>query len=351
MALIKNLDAATSALCGVSFTREGSFLMFLRRAAILSSLSILSSSRLLPQRMPISVNSGSVKQGLKVGVCQIDVGADKKLNIATARTALEEAARSGADLVVLPECWNSPYSTACFPEYAEKVPGAGETPHESESPSYRMVCDTARETGKWIVGGSIPERDLSTGTEKLFNTCLVINPEGEIVAKHRKVHLFDIDVPGKITFKESDSLSGGHSLTVVDTPWGGIGVGICYDIRFPEMALLQRQEKGCNMLVYPGAFNMVTGPAHWELLQRARAVDNQVFVITCSPARDTSPDPVYTAWGHSSVVNPWGEVIQKAGAEPTIIYADLDLKEVESMRDSIPCWKQKRSDIYSVRVH
>ncbi len=287
---------------------------------------------------------------LKVGVCQIDVGADKAVNIATARGALKEAASASADLVVLPECWNSPYSTACFPEYAEKVPGAGEVPDEKESPSYSMVCDTARETGKWIVGGSIPERDFSSGSEKLYNTCLVINPQGEVVARHRKVHLFDIDVPGKITFKESDSLSAGEVLTVVDTPWGGMGVGICYDIRFPEMALLQRQEKGCNLLVYPGAFNMVTGPAHWELLQRARAVDNQLFVITCSPARDISPNPVYTAWGHSSVVNPWGEVIQKAGAEPSIIYADLDLMEVTSIRDSIPYWKQKRTEIYAAKI-
>lgn len=283
---------------------------------------------------------------MKVGICQVDVGADKPANIVTVKKALSEAASNGADMVVLPECWNSPYSTACFPEYAEKVPGVGETCTEEESPSYKMVCDTAKETGKWIVGGSIPERDISSGSEKLYNTCLVINPEGEIVAKHRKVHLFDIDVPGKITFKESDSLTGGDTLTVVDTPWGGLGVGICYDIRFPEMALLQRQEKGCNLLVYPGAFNMVTGPAHWELLQRARAVDNQLFVITCSPARDTSPNPVYTAWGHSSVVSPWGEVIQKAGAEPAIVYADLDFAEVTSTRDSLPYWKQKRTDLY-----
>lgn len=287
---------------------------------------------------------------LRVGVCQIDVGADKPVNIATAKGALSEAAKNGAEMVVLPECWNSPYSTACFPEYAEKVPGVGEICTEEESPSYKMVCDTAKETGKWVVGGSIPERDLSSGTEKLYNTCLVINPEGEIVAKHRKVHLFDIDVPGKITFKESDSLTAGDTLTVVDTPWGGVGIGICYDMRFPEMALLQRQEKDCNLMVYPGAFNMVTGPAHWELLQRARAVDNQLFVITCSPARDTSPNPVYTAWGHSSVVNPWGEVIQKAGAESSIVYADLNFEEVASTRDGLPYWKQKRTDIYSANL-
>ena len=251
----------------------------------------------------MSSTSAASKQTLKVGVCQIAVTANKSLNIETSKKALEEASDAGSQMVVLPECWNSPYSVACFPEYAEQVPSVGEKPDPLTSPSFSMVCETAKKKG---LGGRrlIPERDKKDGG-KLYNTCLVVNPAGEIVGKHRKVHLFDIDIPGKITFKESDSLSAGDALTVVDTPWGGIGVGICYDMRFPEMALLMRQEKGCNILVYPGAFNTVTGPAHWELLQRARAVDNQVFVLTCSPARDTSPDAVYTAWGHSSIVNPW----------------------------------------------
>jgi len=117
--------------------------------------------------------------------------------------------------------------------------------------------------------------------------------------------LFDIDVPGKITFKESDTLSPGDNLTIIDSPWGKIGVGICYDIRFPELAMLMR-EKGVGLMVYPGAFNTTTGPLHWELLQRARAVDNQVFVATASPARN--PDSSYQAWGHSSLISPWGEV-------------------------------------------
>ena len=118
--------------------------------------------------------------------------------------------------------------------------------------------------------GSIPERDGSN----VYNTCIIVSPKGEIVAKHRKVHLFDIDVPGKITFKESDTLTGGSSMTTFNTEFGTIGVGICYDLRFPEQAAIMRQ-RGCNLMVYPGAFNMTTGPAHWELLQRARALDNQ----------------------------------------------------------------------------
>lgn len=135
-------------------------------------------------------------------------------------------------------------------------------------------------------------------------------------------------------------------MTVVNTPWGGVGVGICYDIRFPELAGLMRQ-RGANILIYPGAFNMVTGPAHWQLLQRARAVDNQVFVAACSPARN--PDSSYVAWGHSSIISPWGEVLVEANEGEEIIYSEIDLNLVAEMRQNIPCWKQKRNDIYQLK--
>lgn len=207
-----------------------------------------------------------------------------------------------------------------------------------------MLCQSAKEKNIWIVGGSIPERE----NDKLYNTCVVVNNNGEIVGKHRKVHLFDIDVPGKITFKESDSLSPGNQPTLVDTPWGSIGIGICYDIRFPEYAMMLR-ERGARILVYPGAFNTITGPAHWELLQRARAVDNQVFVATCSPARDTSPNPGYLAWGHSSVISPWGEVLATTEESEAVVYADLQLEKVDEMRQGIPCWSQKRTDMYALQ--
>jgi len=198
--------------------------------------------------------------------------------------------------------------------YAEEVPTINQQPQVSTSPSIYMLCQQAKALNVWIVGGSIPEKD---GTN-LYNTCVIIDNNGIIVAKHRKIHLFDIDVPGKIKFKESDALSAGLTPTLVHTPWGPIGVGICYDIRFPEYAMLLRQ-LGAKLLLYPGAFNMVTGvtvrrvlqfvglihiasgPAHWELLQRARAVDNQLFVAACSPAR-VAPrkEGDYVAWGHRS---------------------------------------------------
>eukprot|EP00605_Chrysophyceae_sp_TOSAG23-4_P002508 GSChrysophyteH1.ASY1.ANO1.2771.1 assembled CDS len=249
---------------------------------------------------------------LRVALCQIDVGADKVGNITHAHQALQNAKAGGASLAVLPECWNSPYSTASFPLYAEPMPEIGGEVHESTSPSSAMLVDAAKSTGMWLIGGSIPERDSE---DKLYNTCLVVNPDGAIVGKHRKMHLFDIDVPGRIKFKESEVLTGGN-------------------------------DAGCNFLVYPGAFNMTTGRAHWDLLQRARAVDNNVFVATCSPARDTSPDAGYVAWGHSSVYSPWGELVSAAGEGQETVFADLNLEEADAIREQIPCWKQKRTDLY-----
>jgi len=153
------------------------------------------------------------------------------------------------------------------------------------------------------------------------------------------MHLFDIDVPGKITFIESDTLSAGNEFTVINTEWGKFGIGICFDMRFPELCRYY-QEQGCDVMVFPGAFNMTTGPAHWELLLRARAVDYQMFVCGISPARDEKSS--YTAWGHSSVVNPWGEVISTTDHQPSIITATVNLEEVASIRKQIPVSTQRR---------
>lgn len=136
--------------------------------------------------------------------------------------------------------------------------------------------------------------------------------------------MFDIDIPGEITFKESDSLTGGTSPTIVNIFGNKVGIGICYDIRFEELAKLYRK-KGCDMLIYPGAFNMKTGPLHWELLARSRACDNQVFVASVSPARDASAG--YTAWGHSLVVDSWGKVLKSAGAEEEEVFIDIGIKK------------------------
>jgi omega-amidase len=294
----------------------------------------------------LSMSAAPVGAKLKLAAIQVVVSPEKQVNIERVSRLISDACKSPTDVAILPEIWNSPYATTSFPVNAEVLPDIGKQPDISLSPSATMLCNKAREHGVWLIGGSIPERSIdSQGKEHIYNTCLVINPMGDVVGKHRKIHLFDIDVPGRMTFKESDSLSAGQEPCIVDTPWGKLGVGICYDIRFPELAMLMRQ-RGCKILAYPGAFNMVTGPAHWELLQRARAVDNQLYVVTCSPARVEGAG--YVAWGHSSVVNPWGEVIAKAGAGEEIIRAELEMSKVEEMRQNIPCWSQKRNDLYSL---
>jgi omega-amidase len=283
----------------------------------------------------------------KLALLQLAVGTEKSANLHSAEAAIREAANAGAQMVVLPECFNSPYSVKAFPEYAEPVP-TGSTPVSSTvHPSTHMLSRVAAELRVFIIGGSIPERDESTA--KLYNTAIAVGPDGSIVATHRKIHLFDIDIPGKITFRESDVLSSPQPATpsLFDTPWGRIGLGICYDIRFPQYAALLR-EAGAHVLIYPGAFNLVTGPQHWELLARARAVDNQVFVAVASPARNADPSG-YQAWGHSSLVSPWGKVVATTEDAPAIVYADVDVAEVEQPRGAIPVSEQKRDDLYSLR--
>lgn len=149
---------------------------------------------------------------------------------------------------------------------------------------------------------------------------------------------------GGIRFKESETLSAGNDFTIIEIDGNKIGIGICYDIRFEEMARIYRND-GCKMLIYPAAFNMTTGPLHWELLQRGRANDNQLYVATVSPARDVNSD--YIAWGHSMIVDPWGKILQCAKEEEETIIADIDFSIVDAVRQQIPVYSQRRLDLYA----
>uniref|UniRef100_A0A7S4HYP6 CN hydrolase domain-containing protein n=1 Tax=Vannella robusta TaxID=1487602 RepID=A0A7S4HYP6_9EUKA len=263
--------------------------------------------------------------------CQIPVTDDKFVNHSTAEKFVRQAVEEHkAQVVCLPECWNCPYANSAFPKFAEDLSNMTES-----SASASLLSRLAKELKIYLIGGSIPEKD----GDKLYNTSLSFGPSGELIGKFRKVHLFDVDVPGKITFIESDTLSAGNSFTVIETEYANFGVGICFDVRFPEFTRYY-QEKGCNVMVFPGAFNMTTGPAHWELLLRSRAVDYQMFVCGVSPARDENSS--YTAWGHSSIINPWGEVISTTEHQPAIITAKIDLEEVHSIRKQIPVIQQRR---------
>ncbi|KUJ17905.1 carbon-nitrogen hydrolase [Mollisia scopiformis] len=281
-----------------------------------------------------------LKKPVKLALIQLASGADKSHNLTHARDKVLSAAQSGAGIVVLPECFNSPYGCDYFPSYAETLLPSPPTP--SQSPSFHALSAMAKEAHVYLIGGSIPE--LDTETKKYYNTSLTFGPSGDLLATHRKVHLFDIDIPGKITFKESEVLSPGNKVTIVEFPeYGKVAIAICYDIRFPELAMIAAR-KGAFALVYPGAFNTTTGPMHWKLLGQARAVDNQVYVALCSPARDE--DASYRAWGHSLVCDPLAEVLVEAGEREETVLVDLSGEKIEESRKGIPVYGQRRFDVY-----
>ncbi len=185
----------------------------------------------------------------------------------------------------------------------------------------------------------------STPAGRIYNTCYIFDPLGRQVGKHRKMHLFDIDITGGQRFRESDTLSPGSQVTIVEADFGRLGVAICYDLRFPELARLMAL-KGAIILAYPGAFNMTTGPAHWDLLFRTRALDNQVYMLGCAPARDDTSG--YVSFAHSLVASPWGSIIAQLGAEEGRLLSEIDLDEVERVRRELPLLQHRRTDIYEL---
>ena len=268
---------------------------------------------------------------LKVALVQMPVSENKSANVELACQKVSEAAQNGVDLVVLPEMFNCPYSNDYFPEYAE--PKGGDT--------WQAMSDSARENKVILVAGSIPELD----EERVFNTSFVFDPHGHQIARHRKMHLFDIHVVDGQRFFESETLTAGNQVTVFESKFGQIGLCVCFDLRFPELARLMAL-KGAQMIIVPGAFNMTTGPAHWELLFRQRAVDNQLFTIGVAPARDEYG--VYVSYGNSIVCSPWGDVLYRAGAEKTILLAELDLRQNDHIRAQLPLLSALRNDLYTL---
>ena len=294
---------------------------------------------------------------LPLALVQLQPGEDGASNRRAAEAWLERALDPPAGtprpkLLMLPEIWSAPYAAARFADYAEPVPEPGTLLAEGPSPSLAMVARLARRHGVGVIAGSIPERGADG---RLYNTATVIDADGRLLAKHRKLHLFDVDVPGGIRFRESDSLTGGDRLTVLDGAGDplatglaeppGLGLLVCYDIRFPELPLLMQQQLGATVIACPAAFNTTTGPLHWHLVMRARAVDTQCFVLACSPARPVAGE-AYPSYGHSLVVDPWGTVVAEAGTGEQVLHAQLDLAQVDLARRAIPTGIQRRHDLY-----
>ncbi len=268
---------------------------------------------------------------MRTALIQMPVTADKEANLSRACKDLREAKARGADIGVLPEMFCCPYDNRCFRAYGEEEGG----------PAQRTLSALAAELGMYIVAGSLPE--LEEG--RVYNTSYVYDRHGLQLARHRKAHLFDIDVKGGQRFRESDVLSPGNEITTFETEFGTMGLCICFDLRFEELARCMCL-RGAKCLFVPAAFNMTTGPAHWELLFRQRAVDNQCFTVGVSPARDERAS--YIAYGNSIAADPWGTVLCRAGAGAEILYADLDLNRLESVREQLPLLSARREDLYTL---
>ena len=249
-----------------------------------------------------------------VSLIQMKVGEDKRANLAHAAELAKRA--KGSDIIMLPEMFCCPYDNAAFVKNAE--------------PYGEAVTDALREiavgTGSILIGGSMPESEDG----RIYNTSFVFGADGGLVARHRKAHLFDIDVKGGQRFFESETLTKGEGATVFETPFGRAGLAVCFDIRFSDFINSMK----ADLIFVPAAFNMTTGPMHWELLFRARAVDDQAFAFGCAPARNERAS--YISYANSIAVDPWGRVIASAGTGETVLTVDIDTREIKRVREQIP---------------
>lgn len=266
---------------------------------------------------------------MRIAMLQTPVCESKQENLSRACQYIRRAAKNNADIAVLPEMFNCPYSAEYFKRYAESEGGI----------SWQTISNCAAEERICVVAGSIPELD----GDAVFNTSFVFGRDGGQIARHRKIHLFDIDVAGGQTFHESNTFTAGNSITVFEISGIKVGVCICFDFRFPELARLMAL-KGAQIIIVPAAFNMTTGPMHWETMFRQRATDNQVFTVGVAPARDENS--VYVSYANSIICSPWGGVLQRADEKACILYAELDLGEVHAVRTQLPLLNARRTDIY-----
>ncbi len=269
---------------------------------------------------------------MKLGIIQMEITADKENNMKKALSEIRNLSEKGADIVILPEMFNCPYNIKYFPKYAEPTGGN----------CWRSLSKAAKENNIYLIAGSIPEID---DEGNIYNTSYIFDRNGVQLGKHRKIHLFDINVQGGQKFMESAVLTAGDKVTVFDSEFCKIGVAICYDYRFPELSRLMVDE-GAKIIIVPAAFNMTTGPAHWELLFRQRAVDNQVFSIGVAPSRDYNAS--YVSYGNSIAVSPWGEVLLRLGEEEASVVIDIDLDMVDKVRAELPLLSHRRQDLYKL---
>lgn len=263
-----------------------------------------------------------------IAAIQMTSTQDKSRNLDVAQQLIRKAASQGARLVALPELFNGLGSPETIVAGAEPVPG----------PTSELMSRLARELKIILIAGSMAEQGEPAGA-RVFNSSLIFDADGQQLSKYRKLHLFDIDLPGTITFRESEFMSPGDSVRVTPTPLGTLGQATCYDLRFPELFRML-VARGAEMAVVPSAFTMPTGRDHWEVLLRARAIENQIFIVAPNQCGKHG-DNLHT-YGRSMIIDPWGTVLATAADGEGVICAEIDLKQLAAIRSRLPCLQHRR---------
>lgn len=264
-----------------------------------------------------------------VAAVQMDTQNDKEANWRQMAAYIDEAAAKGAQMVAFPEVVNI---LSEEPQYAETIPG----------PTTELLAEKAREHQLWIHGGSISA--VNPDGVRTYNTTVLINPQGEIVARYSKLHNFDMTLPDGSSVRESDRKEPGREIVTVETELGHLGFAICYDMRFPELFRLMTLA-GAQIIFLPANFTMPTGKDHWEPLLRARAIENGCYLIA---PNQVGVKEKFVAYGNSMIVDPWGTVIARASDKPGVILAEIDLDYLEAVRRRNPSVANRRTDVYQL---
>jgi predicted amidohydrolase len=269
---------------------------------------------------------------MRVAVCQLNARDDRKANLGVAREQLARAAEAGADLAVLPE----------YVDYLGPAVGAPD-PEPADGEFAAFFADAARDLRMWVLAGSFHETGPDgpgAGRRRTYNTSLVFDRGGALAATYRKIHLYDVEIPGRVSYQESRDVAPGMETVVVDIEGVPVGLSICYDLRFPELYRRLAVEGGARVLVVPAAFMLYTGRDHWEVLLRARAIENQCYVVAAAQIGDHEPGR--TCFGRSMVVDPWGTVVAQAPDTIGVTVTDLDIERVERLRIEVPSLANRR---------
>ncbi len=261
---------------------------------------------------------------------QMTSGGELGRNLDRAFELMRRARARGAELIVLPE------NFALLADH-EDAKLAFADPLEPPGPILTRMADATRQLGACVVLGGMPEK--AGDARHVYNTCLLLAPDGEVRAQYRKIHLFDVAIPDGATYHESKTVAAGDEVRVAETPWGGLGLSVCYDLRFPELYRAQAQA-GATMAVVPAAFTLLTGKDHWHVLLRARAIENQLFVIAAAQYGRHNAKRV--TYGHSLIVDPWGTVIAEASDGEGMAIAELDFERLKQVRRELPSLQHRR---------